>query len=123
MSHDVRAVDSLINILGMLIQNAAALLYPAWVRLGAGRPGGVEVLGQNLLMMVAFITLLGVMLALPAALGGGGFLLLRGWLSNWAALPAVALFLGSVAFEAVLIVDWLGGIFERTDPAMAGIGL
>lgn len=112
-----------INILGMLIQNAAALLYPAWVRLGAGRPGGVEVLGQNLLMMVAFVTLLGVTLAVPIVLGGGCFLLLGGWLSNWAALPAIALFLGSVAFEALLIVDWLGGVFERTDPAMAGIGL
>ena len=27
-----------INLLGMLIQNGAALLYPAWVRLGSGRP-------------------------------------------------------------------------------------
>ena len=37
-----------INLLGMLIQNGAALLYPAWVRLGSGRPGGVEALGQNI---------------------------------------------------------------------------
>ena len=28
-----------INLLGMLIQNGAALLYPAWVRVGAGRSG------------------------------------------------------------------------------------
>ena len=29
-----------INLLGMLIQNAAALLFPAWVRLGSGQTGG-----------------------------------------------------------------------------------
>ena len=34
-----------VNLLGMLIQNGAALLYQAWVHLGSGRPGGVEALG------------------------------------------------------------------------------
>lgn len=111
-----------INLLGMLIQNAAALLYPAWVRLGAGRPGGVEALGQNLLMMVVFVTLLALTLALPIALAGGSFLLLRSLLGGWAALPATVLALSTIAFEAALIVEWLGGTFERTDPATAGIG-
>jgi ABC-2 type transport system permease protein len=111
-----------INLLGMLIQNAAALLYPAWVRLGSGRPGGVEALGQNLLMMVAFVTLLAGLLAVPVALGGGAFLLLRPLMNEWAALPATVLALGAIAFEAALVVEWLGGVFERTDPASAGIG-
>jgi ABC-2 type transport system permease protein len=110
-----------INLLGLLIQNGAALLYPAWVRLGSGRPGGVEVLGQNLLMMVAFMALLAAALAIPAALAGGGFLLLQGRLGLWSAAPATVLFLGSVAVEAALVVQWLGGVFERTDPASAGI--
>jgi putative ABC exporter len=110
-----------INLLGMLIQNAAALLYPAWVRLGSGRPGGVEALGQNLLMTIAFVALLALTLALPAAISGGAFLLLRPILGDWAALPATALALGTMAFEAALIVDWLGRIFERTDPTVAGL--
>jgi putative ABC exporter len=110
-----------INLLGMLIQNGAALLYPAWVRLGSGRPGGVEALGQNLLMMIAFVALLAVTLILPVAIGGGVFLLLRGVLQGWAVAPAALLGFGVVAFEAALIVDWLGRIFERTDPAAAGI--
>ena len=67
-----------INLLGMMIQNGAALLYPAWVRLGSGRPAGVEALGQNMLMMVVFVALLAVTLLLPVAIGGGGFLLLHG---------------------------------------------
>ncbi|MEA2714849.1 MAG: hypothetical protein QOK27_2810 [Gemmatimonadales bacterium] len=112
-----------INLLGMLIQNAAALLYPAWVRLGTSRPGGVEALGQNLLMMVAFVTLLAVTLALPAALAGGSFLLLRPLVEGWAALPATVLALGTMAFEAALIVEWLGSVFERTDSAAAGISV
>lgn len=112
-----------INLLGMLIQNGAALLYPAWVRLGSGRAGGVEALGQNLLMMIAFVALLGLTLLLPAALGGGAFLLLRDPLGNWAAIPATLVVLGTIGFEAALVVDWLGGIFERTDPASAGISV
>jgi ABC-2 type transport system permease protein len=110
------------NLLGMLIQNGAALLFPAWVRLGSGRPAGVEALGQNLLMMVVFVTLLSVLLLLPIAIGGGAFLLLRGVADEWAALPAAVLILGTVAFEAALLVEWLGRIFERIDPATAGIG-
>ncbi|MEO8090618.1 MAG: putative ABC exporter domain-containing protein [Gemmatimonadales bacterium] len=111
-----------INLIGMLIQNGAALLYPAWVRLGAGRPAGVEALGQNMLMMVVFVAMLAATLVLPVAIGGGLYLLLRGALYGWAVLPATILVLGIMAFEAALLVDWLGGVFERTDPAAVGIG-
>jgi hypothetical protein len=112
-----------INLLGMLIQNGAALLYPAWVRLGSGRPGGVEVLGQNMLMMIAFVAVLAGTLVVPVIVGGGAFLLLRAGLENWAIIPAVTLGLGLIGFEAALIVEWLGRIFEQTDPATSGISL
>ncbi|MDF3052122.1 MAG: hypothetical protein K0S19_227 [Geminicoccaceae bacterium] len=111
-----------VNALGMLIQNGAALLYPAWVRLGSARPGGVEALGQNVLMMVVYLGLLSVLLALPLAIGGGTYLLLHGAINEWAVLLATALILGIVAFETALLVEWLGRIFERTDPATAGLG-
>jgi len=110
-----------INLLGMLIQNGAALLYPAWVRLGSGRTAGVEALGQNVLMVVAFVLLLSATLVLPAAVGAGGYLLLRGPLGDWALVPGGVLALGAMGFEAAWMVDWLGGVFERTDPASAGI--
>ncbi len=111
-----------INLLGMIIQNGAALLYPAWVHLGSGRPAGVEALGQNMLMMVVFVALLGATLLLPVAVGGGAYLLLHGAINGWAALPATGLVLAIIAFEAALLVEWLGRVFERTDPASAGIG-
>jgi ABC-2 type transport system permease protein len=112
-----------INLLGMLIQNGAALLYPAWVRLGSGRSAGVEALGQNLLMIVAFMALLSLTLVLPVAVGGGAFLLLRPGLEAWGLVPGIVLALGVIGFEAALMVDWLGRIFERMDPASAGISL
>jgi ABC-2 type transport system permease protein len=111
-----------INLLGMLIQNGAALLYPAWVHLGSGRPGGVEALGQNFLMMVAFVALLALALTPPVAIAGGAFLLLRPALEAWAALPAAVLAIGIMAYEAALMVEWLGRLFEQTDPVLAGIG-
>lgn len=111
-----------INLLGMIIQNGAALLYPAWVRLGSGRPAGVEALGQNMLMMVVFVAMLAITLLLPVGIGGGAFLLLHGAAGAWAALPASILVLGIMAFEASLLIEWLGHLFERTDPAAAGIG-
>jgi hypothetical protein len=112
-----------VNLLSMLIQNGAALLYPAWVRLGSGRMAGVEALGQNLLMVIAFVLLLSITLVVPGAVGGGTYLLLRGALADWALLPAGLLTLGAIGFEAAWMVDWLGRIFERTDPAAVGIML
>jgi hypothetical protein len=119
----IMAVLPAINLLGMLIQNGAALLYPAWVRLGSGRAAGVEVLGQNMLMMIAFVALLAATLIVPVTVGGGAFLLLRSTLESWAVVPAALLGLGLIGFEAALIVEWLGRVFERTDPASAGIAV
>lgn len=110
-----------INLLGMLIQNAAALLYPAWVRLGSGRAGGVEALGQNMLMMIAFAALLALTLALPAGLAVGGFLVLRPWIGLWGSLPGTIPALAMIAVEAAVLLKWLGRVFEKTDPAAAGI--
>jgi ABC-2 type transport system permease protein len=111
-----------INLLGMLIQNGAALLFPAWVRLGSGRTAGVEALGQNLLMMIAFTAVLVTTLILPLGVGAGGFLLFRSALDNWAVVPALGLGLLVVGTEAALMVEWLGRLFERIDPAGAGVG-
>jgi ABC-2 type transport system permease protein len=110
-----------INFLGLLIQNAGALLYPAWVHLGAARLAGVEALGQNLLMMVTSVTLLALTLVVPAAIAGGAYLLLNPSIGMWSAVPATVLALGAMGFEAALMIEWLGRIFEKTDSAAAGI--
>jgi putative ABC exporter len=109
-----------INFLGMLIHNGTALLFPAWVHLGSNRPGGVEALGQNMLMIVAYAALLGLALVVPAAIAGGLGILLERSLGWWAAVPAALVLLVAIAAESVVLVRRLGGVFERMEP-MAGI--
>jgi hypothetical protein len=111
----------LINFVGLLIHNAAAILFPAWVHLGVGRPGGVEALGQNMLMIIAFTILLATTLAVPASLGGSVVLLLHPSVGNWALIPGTVVLLGALGIEALLIIRWLGRVFESTDPAAAGL--
>jgi hypothetical protein len=110
-----------VNYLGMLIQNGTALLFPAWVHLGTGRPSGVEALGQNMLMIVAYLGVLAAALAVPAALAAGVFSGLAPAAGWWAAVPAVIVLQAAVALEAAVMLRWLGSVFERTDPAGAGI--
>src|SRR5262249_60348364 len=51
------------------IHNAAALLFPAWVPLGSGRPKGIDAMGQRLLLFAGIILGLVVMMA-PGAIAG-----------------------------------------------------
>ena len=108
-----------VNLLGLLVQNAAAVLYPSWVHLGAGRPGGVEALGQNMLALMAHVLVLAVALAAPAAAGGAVLLSLEPALGWWALVPAALAALPIIVLEASAAVGWLGRVFERTDPASA----
>jgi hypothetical protein len=111
----------LINFVGQLIHNAAAVLFPAWVHLGVGRPGGVEALGQNMLMIIAFTVLLASTLMAPTSLAAATVTLLHPWLKTWSLIPATVVLLGTLGLEAWLMVRWLGRVFESTDPATAGI--
>ncbi|HEX6104166.1 MAG TPA: hypothetical protein VFZ26_01195, partial [Gemmatimonadales bacterium] len=106
-----------INLLGLLIQNGAAVLFPSWVHLGAGRQGGVEALGQNMLALMAHLLVLALALLGPAAAGGSILLPLYPALGWWA-LPIAALTaVGVMGLEAVVAVRRLGRAFERTEPA------
>ena len=108
-----------INLLGLLIQNGAAVLFPAWVQLGSGRAGGVEALGQNMLAIIAHLLVLGVALLTPALVAAGLVWSLRSALGLWALVPAALAALALIVAEAALAIRWLGAVFERTDPAIA----
>ncbi len=106
-----------INFLAMLIQNGAALLLPAWVRIGPDRPIGVEALGHNMLVMSGFVAILAVLLLGPAAVAGAVFVGLEpvsGW---WAAAPAALGALAVAGLEARILLSRLGRVFEATDPS------
>ena len=53
------------------VQNAMAVLFPAWVRLGPIVTTGVEALGQNVLAMLANLVFLGLGLVVPVVVAFG----------------------------------------------------
>lgn len=100
------------NALMFTVQNATALLFPAWVRLGS-EARGFETMGQNLLTMGATTFVTAVALVFPAGVGA-----LVWWLTGWEgwALPLAAL-LGAmvVLVELLPVWRWLGTVFDGTD--------
>jgi ABC-2 type transport system permease protein len=106
-----------INFLAMLIQNGAALLLPAWVRVGSDRPIGVEALGHNMLVMSGFVAILAVLLLAPAVVAGLVYLGLEPVSGRWAVAPAAVGALVVAALEARLLLARLGRVFEATDPS------
>ncbi len=105
-----------VNAVSIGIQNGAAVLFPGWVRLGPDA-GGLEAMGQNLLL--TFGSMFALLLALIVPMGvtvGATFL-------NGPAHGAPAIAVAGVIAIAVLIGEiwWLitalGRVFERMDPA------
>ncbi len=110
-----------VNYLGLLLQNGAALLFPAWVHLGPRRAGGVEALGQNTLAMIVYAAVLALALVPPVlAAAVVGWALWPAW-GMWALAPAGAITVAGVTLEARLLLGPLGRVFERIDIADAGL--
>jgi hypothetical protein len=110
-----------INAVNVTIQNGAALLFPAWVKLGTAKSGGVEVLGQSILTMVASIIVLGLALIPPLIAASAAYFGIA-VLTDSAVLPiaagtgvAVLVLAGEVAMAMVM----LGEVFERGE--MVGV--
>jgi len=105
----------------LIVQNAAALVFPAWASLGPERATGFEVMGQRLAWMLG--TFVGASLMLvPAALAGGfAYLLLSHVVGEVAWLPAAFAAAVVVLAESSAAILWLGRVFERLDPSSAGI--
>ncbi len=98
----------------LLTQNGLAVTFPSWVNIG-GRPGGVDVIGQRLLVMVAVLLAL-VAAVLPAAIvaavGAGILYLLTGTVSF---VLAGVLAGGALLVEAFAGSEILGAMLERSD--------
>lgn len=104
-----------LNAIALAMQNGAALLFPAWVRLGPDS-GGVEAMGQTLLVMVGATVALVLALILPAVVG------LATFFASGPNAGVLTLALGAAGAIAVLgaeiagLVVALGAVFERTEP-------
>ena len=105
----------LVNALGMTIQNAAALLFPSWVRLDPVRPGGFETLGQNILSSLFTLFLSAVALAGPVLTGWLLWTRLVERMGAWTLLPVAAGVIAVGGIELRALLAWLGRIFDRTE--------
>jgi ABC-2 type transport system permease protein len=105
----------IVNAIGMTIQNAAALLFPSWIRFDSGRPGGFETLGQNILSSLFTVFLSALALAGPVATGWFLWTRMIERFGNWTYLPVMT----GVALVGWLelrgLMAWLGRVFERTE--------
>jgi ABC-2 type transport system permease protein len=101
----------------LLVPNAAAVLFPAWMASTASRgERGIEVMGQRIIF-VAGQLLITVVALVPAAIGAALIFFVTGWLLGAQAAGVLA---GMMAFtllcaEGFLGILWLGRRFENFD--------
>jgi hypothetical protein len=97
------------------IINGSAVLFPGWIRLGPAGAGGVEMMGQAMLGMIASLLTFALLLLLPAAIGAGIWYLLSAVpaLATAAACAFGAAVLGA---ESYIMMQALGHAFERAEP-------
>lgn len=111
-----------LSIGGVFVQNAAVVLFPAWLPADGERARGIEALGQRLLTLAgALVVVMGGLLpaAIVAALVGFA---LYGVLGVWA-LPCAGLVAAAgLSLEVGLGVMALGRAFDRMDVSSEGVG-
>ena len=105
----------ILNGIGMTIQNAAALLFPTWMRFDRVRPGGFETLGQNILSSLFTLFLSALAVAGPALTGSFLWSSLVPRLGPWAIVPVLVGVTMVGIVELRLLIRWLGRVFERTE--------
>lgn len=107
-----------VNLVSLLIPNAAVLLFPAWVQAGPGGPQGLEATGQRLIFLLGQLLVFAVALLPAAAVAIGLHLAFSLWLGWVVAVPlagfgAAVLLLAEGALGVMLLGRW----FERLDLA------
>ena len=99
----------------LTIQNAVALVFPAWVPLGNQRTRGLDAMGQRLIMLGGTWLSLAVM-ALPGALAGAiVWFVLGRFLGPVVLVPAATVCTVIIALEVLLATEALGPAYERLD--------
>jgi hypothetical protein len=105
-----------VSLLAVTVQNGIALLFPDWVRLGPQVRGGIESMGQGILVMTGSVLLLALFLLVPllagAAFGAG---VGSRWGAVWALTPGAWLAAALITLEVWFITVWLGQVWDRTE--------
>ena len=105
-----------LDVLLLLIPNAAVLLFPSWIQAGKDSPRGIEATGQRLIFALGQMLVLLVALLPAAGAFVGVFFLLYFAFGPAAAVPLAA-FAATIilAAEAGFGVMLLGKLFEQFD--------
>jgi hypothetical protein len=103
-----------INAMSMAIQNAAVLMFPAWVQLGVRNPG-IESLGQSVLSSLGIVFALGISLVMPVVTGALVWVFTQSRYGDVTIVAAVLAAIFVLAAEVALVVPPLGRLFERTE--------
>lgn len=104
------------------VQNGLALLFPGWVRIGAGAsPGGIDAVGQGILATLAALLAFLIVLILPLLVAGLVAVAYAGPLAGWSAIPTAMAFTGAVWLEAAWLVRGLARVYDRLDPVESAL--
>ncbi len=104
---------------GLLVQNAAALFFPAWVESGTAAPRGIEAIGTRLLTLFGTLLAVSVVMVPAAAIGGIVGVVLYKLVGTAAVVGGAAAGALVVAGEAALAFVGLGRAYDRFDPGRA----
>ncbi|PYR06852.1 MAG: hypothetical protein DMG00_17765 [Acidobacteria bacterium] len=99
----------------LLIQNAAAVLFPAWVPLGNERPRGVDALGQRLILLGGVLLSVALMMLPGTVAGGVIWFAFQRWVGPPILLPAALVCLSLVVLEILVCTELLAPLYERLD--------
>lgn len=107
-----------LNLISLLVPNAALLLFPAWLQTGPGGPQGIEATGQRLIFLLGQLIVFSLALLPGAAAALGAYLLATLALPSAAAVPVAGAAAACLLLaEAGLGMAGLGKLFERLDVA------
>jgi ABC-2 type transport system permease protein len=98
-----------------LVQNAAAMLFPAWVPLGDQRPRGLDAMGQRLIMLGGVMLSVLLMFVPGAVAAGVVWLAFQRWLGVAAFIPAAGVCATIVGLEVLAATQALGPLYEKLD--------
>ena len=99
----------------LVVHNAAAVLFPAWVPLGQQRPRGVDALGQRLILFGAVLLTLVAMMTPGLIAGAIAWLAFYSFVGAPALIPAGLVAVVVVGLEVVAVTEALGPAYERLD--------
>jgi ABC-2 type transport system permease protein len=105
-----------LNFLGLLIPNAAVLVFPSWFNQSGESQQGMEATGQRLIMMFLQVFVLLLSMVPAAGVFTVVFFLITVFLGAGIAIPIAAVCaLIVLAAEATAGIVFLGKLFERLD--------